>query len=177
MRLEKHVHGLMVFVIILTCILAVYELFDRPLPRTDARAESVTVEAPAAEYDVRLVSLDFINGHSYTTLSLKLQPGQPAPEKLLVSTRFYVPGGAESQSWTSEVGVKINRPLEEGGRFEVTVASACDWCARSDTPKAGYFADVYVSDQYEGKPLTESDGAPVEAAVPVVVQAERKPRR
>ncbi|HKQ52971.1 MAG TPA: hypothetical protein VJT74_11415 [Pyrinomonadaceae bacterium] len=176
MRLEKHIHGFVVFVIILTGIICIYEYFKGPFPPKDARALSVTYAAQPVDYDVRLVSLDFINGKSYTTLALKLRPGWPAPEKLMVSTRFYLPE-ADDRAWTSTVGVKIQREPAEGERFEVTVESECDWCARPDTPKAGYFADVYVTDQYEGKPLTESYGAPVEAAVPVVVQAERQQRR
>ncbi len=176
MRLEKHIHGFVVFVIILTGIISVYEYFKGPFPSKAARAESVTYEAQPLDYDVRLVSLDFINGQTYTTLSLKLRPGQPAPEKILVKTRFYVPGGAENQEWTSLVG--ISRPSATGDRVEVTATSTCYWCDRPGTPKAGYFADVYVSAQYEGKtyPLDSFD-IPFEAMVPVVVQAERKTRR
>jgi len=176
MRLNKHIYGFVVFVTILTSIASAYEYFRWTAPsRVVARAESVTYEAPAVDYDVRLVSLDFISGKSYTTLTLKLGPGQPVPEKLLVKTRFYVPGGAENQEWTSLVG--ISRPSAAGDRVEVTVATDCDWCDRPGTPKAGYFADVYVMALYEGKTLPGSFDAPVEAAVPVVVQAERKPRR
>ncbi len=182
MRFQKHVLGFIVFVIILTCILSVYEYLYGPVGygpfvrerrvEPPATVTEPLAEPPAAVYNVRLVSLDFINGQSYTTLSLKLQPGQPAPEKLLVRTRFYVPGGAENQSWTTTAGV--TRPRAEGDRVEVTIASECYWCDRPDAPRDGYFADVHVSAQYEGEtfPL-ERDGYPVEAAVPVVVQAGR----
>ena len=181
MRFQKHLQGFVVFVTILTCVIAVYEYINWPfgkVPRAEAPAsvlEPLNDELPPLAYDVRLVSLDFINGKSYTTLVIKLQPGQPAPERLLVKTRFYVPGGEENQGWMSEVG--ITRPSAVGGRVEVTATSACDWCARPDTPRSGYFADVYVSAQYEGKTYPPSSFVtPVEAAVPVVVQAERKPK-
>lgn len=175
MRLEKHIHGFVVFVIIFTGIICVYEYSRWPSPSKEARAESVTYEEPAASYDVRLVSLDFISGKTYTTLVLKLRPGQPAPEKLIVNTRFYVPGGAENQSWSSPVG--ITRPSATGDRVEVTVTSTCYWCDRPDTPRAGYFANVYVTALYEGKTFPLEPGPLVGAEIPVMVQAERKPER
>lgn len=191
MRLQKHLQGFVVFLTVLISIICIYEYLYGPLgygpflraPRVKepvSVTEPMPSDAPAVDYeaqqpldyDVRLVSLDFINGKSYTTLTLKLRPGQPAPEKLLVKTRFYVPGGAENQSWESTVG--ITRPTAEGGRVEVTAVSACYWCARSDAPKAGYFADVYVSAQYEGRTYPpDSFDIPFEAMIPVVVQAGR----
>lgn len=187
MRFQKHVLGFIVFVIILTCIFSIYDYLYGPAGygpflRAPHAQPSATVteppaeESPAAVYDVRLVSLDFVSGKSYTTLSLKLRPGQPAPERLLVRTRFYVPGGEENQSWPTTAGV--TRPRAAGGRVEVMVASECYWCDRPDAPRDGYFADVSVSAQYEGEtfPL-EPDAHPVGAAVPVVVQAERGARR
>jgi hypothetical protein len=175
MRSEKHVHGFVVFVTILTGIIFVYEYFRGPFPSRDARAESATYAEPAVDYDVRLVSLDFINGKSYTTLSLKLRPGRDAPEKLLVNTYFYVPGETGERGWTSLT--EIQSPFAEGRRVEVVATATCDWCARQGTPKAGYFADVYVSTRYGGGNLPETFGPPVVAAVPVVVQAERERRR
>lgn len=178
MRLNKHIYGFVVFVIILTSIACIYEYFHWPVSGKAARAVSVTYEAQPVDYDVRLVSLDFINGKSYTTLALRLRPGQPAPEKLLVKTHFYLPGRADNPAWTSTVGLRLVRERAEDAPFEVTVESDCDWCASSDAPRAGYFADVYVLAQYEGKSLPGSSfDTPVEAAVPVVVQVERKQRR
>jgi hypothetical protein len=182
MRFRKHLLGFVVFLAVFSSIICVYEYLYGPLGfgpfLVERRAEppATVAEPSAAEYDVRLVSLDFINGQTYTTLVLKLRPGQPAPEKLLVSTRFYVPGGGEDQSWTTTAGV--TRPRAAGGRVEVTIASECYWCDRPDAPRDGYFADVYVSAQYEGEtfPL-EPDGHPAGAAIPVVVQAGRKQKR
>lgn len=181
MRLQKHLQGFVVFLTVLISIIFIYEYIhwpfagERRVKLLAPVSEPAADEPPAADYGVRLVSLDFINGKSYTTLSLKLRPGQPAPERLLVRTRFYVPGGEENQSWTTTAGV--TRPRASGGRVEVTIASDCYWCDRPDAPRDGYFADVSVSAQYEGKtfPL-ETDGDSVKAAVPVVVQAARRGR-
>jgi hypothetical protein len=184
MRLPRHVVGFIVFIMILTCVEMINDFFSRPFGRAvrvkvaapaPAVPPAAADEAPPVNYDVRLVSLDFINGKSYTTLVLKLRPGQPAPEKLLVTTRFYVPGGAENQSWSSPVG--ITRPSATGDRVEVTVTSACYWCDRPDTPRAGYFANVYVTAQYEGKDFPLEPGPLVGATIPVMVQAERKAKR
>ncbi len=190
MRRQKQLYGFIVFMSILTSVVFIYDYINWPPWKSHrAKAPVSAPELPAnppseaadellpVNYDVRLVSLDFINGKSYTTLALKLPPGQPAPDKLLVKTRFYLPGRADNPAWTGVVG--ITRQSEwSGDPVEVTVTSTCDWCARPDTPKAGYFADVYVSAQYEGKDYPPSSYVtPVETAVPVVVQAERKARR
>ena len=187
MNLRKHLAGFTIFSIILGTAIFINYYLTLPAP-TMPPVQVFTPEAVSAEdripltnyvnYQVRLVSLDFINGKSYTTLALKLQPGQPAPEKLLVSTRFYLPDRADNPAWTSTVGVQLHRQPDEDGRIEVTATSECDWCASPDAPRAGYFAAVYVSAQYEGEPLPGPSGVnPVEAAVPVVVQAERKTGR
>ena len=181
MRLQKHLHGFMAFVIILTCAITINELlkpqlFKRHLAPVAAPLPDVIPAEPASvSPTVRLVSLDFINGEGYTTLALKLRPGQPAPDRLLVKTRFYLPGAAEKEGWTSLA--EIRRPFAAGRQVEVTAAAPCHWCDRPDTPKAGYFADVYVSALYDGQTLPESFGPPVLASVPVVVQAERGQRR
>jgi hypothetical protein len=183
MRLQKHLQGFVVFLTILIGIICIYEYVNWPfgkVPRVEVPAsvtEPVTYEASAVDYDVRLISLDFINGKVYTTLTLKLQPGRPAPDKLLVKTDFYVPNGADNPAWTSTADVQV--PVAAGNQVEVTAVAECDWCAWPDTPKAGYFANVYVPAGYVRNAFVPNplSSIPVEAAVPVVVQAERKPRR
>lgn len=190
MKLQKHLHGFAVFITILTLIVSVYEYIKGPFTKTPRVPVAISVTEPSTEvppsvtpeaspelisYDTKLVSLDFINRQAHTSLELRLGAGQPAPEKLWVTTFFFVPD-YPGQGWTTTR--EIRRPFANGDRFEYVASSTCDWCGDSDAPRAGYFARVYVSTEGgAASDLGSPSSREITTAVPVVVQAERKSRR
>ncbi|HEY0379034.1 MAG TPA: hypothetical protein VGC87_19115 [Pyrinomonadaceae bacterium] len=183
MNPRKHLAGFTIFSIILgTAILINYYL---TLPA--ATIPPVSLEPPAVDEvevtqpinsTVRLVSLDFINGKSYTTLVLnKPEAGGPVPEIVEVTTVFYVPDGKNGPSRLTRT--RILRPFDAGGQVEVTAAADCGWCSSAYVPKAGYFAYVYVRGLRAGRTYLP-DLKPetvVKTEVPVVVQAPPRPVR
>ena len=191
MRLEKHLQGFAVFITIFISTAFIHEYLSRaPFGKGRPVRETVTAPAPdeptsvtygvtPVSHTVRLVSLDFINGQSYTTLALQREAGRPAPERLWVTTVFVSPEFAPGRSWTTTT--EIRRPFGAGnlaGRTEITAAASCSWCARSGAPAPGYFARVYVWAE-DGPHLLppEAFDADIRTAVPVVVQARREARR
>lgn len=186
MRLRKHVGGFALFSIILASAVVINNFFAGPpgeldtvgpVPAAPEPPPVAPTETALVTYDVRLVSLDFINGKSYTTLVLKREAGRPAPDMIEVVTDFYVPD--DKQRSGSSTGTRLYAPFDAGNLIEVTAAADCDWCSLTDVPKAGYFADVHVRSLQAGKVYVESlkPSPVVPSGVPVVVQAKREPRR
>lgn len=175
MNLRKHIDGFAVFLIILTIAVSINEYLTWP----GWKAPSVRVAAPLPHettrnqqpinFNVRQVSLDFIKGESHTTLTLKREAGEFAPEKLRVTTIFFSPEYPERGSWTSRA--EILRPFASGDQIEVTATSDCEWCVPFDTPKSGYFARVYVSTEEDDNASLSNEqfSRDITTAVPVVV--------
>jgi hypothetical protein len=175
MNLRKHVDGFAVFLIILSISIFIYEYLN--FPAWKVHHEQAVTSLPqraidrqqSIKLDVRQVSLDFIKGKSYTTLALKLNAGQPVPEKLFVTTVFFTPNYAPRGGWSSKT--EIRRPFASGDRTEVTAIAECAVCVPFDTPRDGYFARVYVSTEYADNsnlPDAQFD-SDIATAVPVVV--------
>ncbi|HYG80859.1 MAG TPA: hypothetical protein VD861_10745 [Pyrinomonadaceae bacterium] len=188
MRLPRHVAGFIVFFIILTCSEVISYYFTRRFkPAVRVKVATTATETPLdAAYDappvshtVRLVSLDFINGKSYTTLTLQRDTSWPEPERLWVTTVFVSPESAPGRSWTTTT--EVRNPFGTGNRAgitEITAEASCSWCARSGPPAPGYFARVYVwTEDGAHVPPPEAFDADITTAIPVVVQADRKAGR
>jgi hypothetical protein len=175
MNLRKHIDGFAVFLIVLTSVVCINEYLTQgwkvPRARVAAPLPQATVDKQQpVNFDVRQVSLDFIKGKSYTTLTLKREAGQFAPRKLWVTTFFFAQGDGTRGSWTSQV--EIDRPFANGGdQIELTATDECQWDAFSDTPRVAYFARVYVSTEdydnsYRANGRLSHD---ITTAMPVVV--------
>ena len=177
MNLRKHVAGFALFSAIVGCAIFINALLTAPV----ARIPPVLITAPPmspptrlrqpVNYKVRLVSLDFINRESYTVLKLKHETGQPVPEKLWVTTVFS-PDSPSGKSFV--ITTKILNPFENEDDLEYTAASSCAGCDYSNAPRVGYFARVYVSTD-EANLYPGDFDSDLTTAIPVVVQAERKP--
>jgi hypothetical protein len=187
MNLRKHLAGLAIFFAILgTAIFINYYLTlpaaaipPVPLDRVDAVDE---VESPQSiNYKVRLVSLDFINGKSYVTLTFDHKAGDPAPDLLWVTTVFLSPESESDKIWVTKTEVRIPFGAGAGanlpGTYEVTAAAPCPWCVLPGRPASGYFARVYVSAHINQFTSAEALDLDIRTTVPVVVQADRKQSR
>lgn len=188
MRLRRHVAGLILFFVILNGAAFIEYYFSLPFreaPRVKVTAAVPEVLPDAADYappvshTVRLVSLDFINGKSYTTLSLQRDTARPEPERMWVTTVFVSPEGYPGRGWS--ITTEISDPFGDGngaGRTEITAEASCSWCARSGPPAHSYFARVYVwTEDGPHHVPPEAFDADITTAIPVVVQADRKAGR
>jgi hypothetical protein len=190
MNLRKHLAGLALFSAILgTAIFINYYLTlpDPTIPPVQVFTPGLKVSAEDRpqlidyDYKVRQVSLDFINGESYATLTFKHEAGDPAPDWLWVTTIFLSPESEPAKIWVTKT--QIHNPFGAGaglnlpGTYEVTATAPCPWCDLPGRPAGGYFARVYVSADINQFPSAETLDPDIRAAVPVLVQAKREPRR
>jgi hypothetical protein len=171
MNVRKHMAGLALFSVILgsSIFINYYLTLPNPaMPSVPLRpliAEAV--ESPDISYNVRLVSLDFTNRTTgYTSLSVKLRPGHPAPEKLWVTTFYFSPDIARS-GWSSTT--EIRQPFAKSNEVELVAADSWNW---GSSPRVGYFARVYVSTGYTDNsyPQDIRFNRNIKDAIPVVVQ-------
>lgn len=122
--------------------------------------------------EVGLVTLDREHARSYTRLRLDAYRGR-VPEKLWVRTYFFAPDDAGGRVWGGDA-VEIDRPFDQYGSVNLTVAAPCAWCDDETAPRGGYFARVQISDGREETPLPwGAEFRDIRTAVPVVVHAER----
>ncbi|HKC64675.1 MAG TPA: hypothetical protein VKB86_13625 [Pyrinomonadaceae bacterium] len=170
MNLRKHIAGFSIFSIIVGS--AIFLNYYLTLPNATippVRLHPIitnAVESPDISYKVRMVSLDFTDRSTgYTSLSLKLRQGRPAPEKLWVTTFYFSPEVADSWSSTTE----IQQPFAKSNEIELVAADSWNW---KYPVRIGIFARVYVSTAY-----TENSYPPdirfdrnITDAIPVVVQ-------
>jgi hypothetical protein len=173
MNVRKHLAGLALFSVILGSAIFINHFLNVPnVAIASAPLQlpfSVTKEkSRLIGYEVKQVSLDFVNKKSYTVLTLKHQPGQPAPEKLRVTTFFFspdYPGGV----WTSKA--EIPQPFAQSDETDLVATAFCGLSLHSDTPRAGYFARVYVStaDADNSYPPDAQFSRDIRTAFPVVV--------
>jgi hypothetical protein len=173
MNVRKHLAGLALFSVILGSAIFINHFLNAP----NATIPSAPLQLPFSVtkgqsqpigYDVKQVSLDFVNKKSYTVLTLKRQPGQPAPDKLRVTTFFFspdYPGGI----WTSKA--EIPQPFAQGDETNFVATAFCGLSFHSDTPRAGYFVRVYVSteDADNSYPADAQFSRDIRTAFPVVV--------
>jgi hypothetical protein len=174
MNVRKHLAGLALFSVILGSAIFINHFLTIPnvaIPSAPPQLPfSVTKEtSQPIGYEVKQVSLDFINQKSYTELTLKRQPDQPAPEKLWVTTYYFSPDRASGRRWTSQT--EISRPFAKGDQIELVTTASCDLCSSSDTPRVGYFARVYISTEYADNyyPPDARFNHDITTAMPVVV--------
>jgi hypothetical protein len=180
-NVNKHVAGSVLFILIVSLSIFIASTLTAPLltipplPLT-AQPSVVKTTAELVSYHVPLVSLDFINRQSYTTLQLKRKDNQPAPRKLWVYTLFYATDYSR-KSWSSGA-LEIGAPFAAGDETTLTATGDCAWCGNADAPRDGYYASVGVS-TLSGE---DAAGRALEAAqnslpLQVLVQVERKQRR
>jgi hypothetical protein len=173
MNVRKHLAGLALFSVILGSAIFVNHFLNIPnatMPSAPLQLPfSVTKETSQfIGYEVKQVSLDFVNKKSYTVLTLKRQPGQPAPERLWVTTFFFspdYPGGV----WTSKA--EIPQPFAQSDETNFIATAFCGLSLHSDTPRAGYFARVYISTEETDNSYTPDAqfNRDIRSAFPVVV--------
>lgn len=179
MNLSKHVAGIALFIFIVGSSVLIVSMVAAPLqmiPPVQIK-EPLSVSRTGAKsvaYTVQLVSLDFINRESYTTLRLKRDTRLPAPDTLWVSTYFFVPEFT-SHGWSS-APVEIQDPFAGGDEVSLTLTGACPLCADANAPRSGYYARVGVS-TVSGIAAQSVAQADSKTPIPVLVQAERKSRR
>ena len=182
MNVPKHAAGIALFILIVSvsvfiaAIVAVPLQMIPPVPINASSHRNAAGSQPVS-YKVQLVSVDFINRESYTTLRLKRERGAPAPDSLWVYTSFFVPE-YPNKSWSGSP-VELREPFAEGDKVSLTVTAACPWCGDANAPRAGYYARVQVSTvSSEAAARRDQDFDPdIKTATPVLVQVERKPRR
>lgn len=185
MNVRKHLAGLALFFVILGSAIFINHYLTIPdvtIPSAPFNVSPPVIAKierpqPPANYEVRMVSLDFINKESYTTLLLKHEAGQPAPEKLWVATVFFSPDRPTGKVLMSHA--QILKPFAHGDVLEYVATDSCDWCKVANIPQAGYFARVYVSanDGDSPYPPDVDFDFDLTRAIPVVVQAARKTAR
>lgn len=184
MNSPKHVAGIVLFIFIVSISVFIVDIVNVPLetiPPLNAKKASEprdlkSLPVQPVDYKVQLVSLDFINRESYTTLTLKRATTRPAPARIWVGTSFYTLE-RPLESW-SNVPAEIRSPFATGDEVTLTLKSACPLCSDASAPRAGYYARVRVSIEssaaaYEHQTETVNEQPPIS----VLVQAEQKPRR
>ncbi len=150
MNVRKHVAGFIIFSFILGSAIFINYFLTMPsvtIPPVPLRPLIVEAmeSSETIDYKVRQVSLDYINASGYTALSLKLRPGQPAPEIIWVTTDYFSPERARS-GWSSTVG--ISQPFAKGDQVELVASDSYDWVKPAGAIRVGYFANVHVSAGY-----------------------------
>lgn len=173
MNLRKHLAGLAIFSVILGGAIFINHFLTLPnatIPSAPLHlAFSDVKENPQpVSYLVKQVSLDFINKKSYTELRLERHPGQPKPEKIWVTTFLFspaYPGGL----WMSKA--EIPQPFAQSNQINFVATTFSDLALYSHTPKAGYFARVFVSTEDNDTSYTPDVAfdRDISTAVPVVV--------
>jgi hypothetical protein len=187
MNVPKHVAGLALFILIVSVSVFINKLLAAPsvtmhippvplgAPLNDSPFRTVRISQPFS-YNVRLVSLDFINRRSYTTLTLKRETKDPWPDELWVDTSFFIPSNP-AKSW-SGAPVRINVPRASGDEISLTAIGDCPRCQTDSAPRSGYYARVSVSSVSAEAATVSNDemNRDIETATPVLVQVDRKTR-
>lgn len=187
MNVPKHVAGIALFTLIFSVSIFIAGLLSEPAmtmripplplgaPLNGSPFRTVTVSQPIS-YKVQLVSLDFINHQSFTTLTLKRETDDPWPDKLWVYTSFFIPS-APRKNWSSDP-VEINVPSASGNEMSLTVAIECPWTKTDYAPRSGYYARVSVSTVSSEAAIysDEQMDRDIKTATPVLVQVDRKTR-
>ena len=145
-NLGKHVAGLLLFSIILGSWIFIYPYLTLPdviVPTAPVRPLLAgPVEGSHVSYKVRQVSIDFNHSTKHTVLSLKLLPGQPAPERLWVITHYFAPGMNRYGDRSSMT--EFRQPFANANEIELTTADSWNSGEPVGGAKVGYFAHVYV---------------------------------
>jgi hypothetical protein len=187
MNIPKHAAGILLFIFIAVISIWIVSIVAAPLeiiptvalhePKAAYKPAEASEQVSQISYRVQLVSLDFINRESYTTLKLKRQPDGPAPGKLWVCTSFFVPEYPQKE-WSSAL-VEINEPFAGGDEVSLTVTGACPSCADASAPRAGYYARVSLSTVQGDSACGPGERAQtdIKTAIPVLVQVGRNGRR
>ena len=122
MNIPQHAAGISLFIFIAVVSIFIVSLMAAPLEMIppvalDARtkvdkATDESAQVPHVRYRAQLVSLDFINRQSYTTLKLVRLPDGPVPDKLWVCTSFFVPEYPQKEWSSGPVEIKTESVLE-----------------------------------------------------------------
>ncbi|PYS47247.1 MAG: hypothetical protein DMF68_16530 [Acidobacteria bacterium] len=173
MNLRKHVAGFIIFSTIVGSAVLINAYLSAPANRVRTVLISKTVpQAPVEasqpiKFKVLQVSLDLANNKSYTELCLERQPGQPAPERVWVTTIFFTP---EHPGIVSMSKVAIRQPFAQSDQSDfVAMASGSSFAAPYGS---GFFARVYVSTDYSDYSNfpDETFVRDITGAIPVVIQ-------
>lgn len=183
MNTPKHVAGVALFIFIVSASIFINGMMTAPVltippvPLLDTTPTRTTTGSPPFRYQAQLVSIDFINRQSYTTLKLKRHSGWPTPERLWVYTLFFVPEYPH-MSWSSGP-VEVIRPFRDSDEATITVAGECPLCDDSRAPRSGYYARVYATtnpNYYDSLRAGKID-TDITTAIPVLVQVEQQQQR
>ena len=166
MNVRKHLAGFAIFSIILGSTVFINYFLTLPnptIPPVPLRPlVADAIASPNFSYKVRQVSLDFAKVTGYTSLSLRLRSGQPAPETIWVTTYFFSPEIAGS-GWSSTT--QIHQPFAAGDEVELVATDSLDWGSFPKTREVSYFARVGVSSW----PSDVKFARDITTAMPVVV--------
>jgi hypothetical protein len=180
MNIPKHVAGIALFIFIAAVSIFIVGIVTAPLqmipPVSVASPAQDGIDSPDIGYSAQLVSLDFINRKIYTTLTLRRDANEPAPDRLWVNTSVFIPGSPYQSRWGNSV--EVRRPFADGDNVRLTVTADCQWCADPSMPRAGYYARVGISTVSANDALyraaqVEPD---IKTTIPVLVQVEQKQR-
>lgn len=174
------------FLITFTLALVIVTLFARPLiskvdvaPVADpalTAPKPVVVSHQArsfVDYKTQLVSLDFVRGTVYQTLTLNRRAGESKPDKVWVQTILFAPEDAAARKVWTIAPVEIREPFALEDTKTLTVAVECLPCVNEDAHASNnYYARTFISTTTEN--LTREAQAnfdfDIAAATPVLVQ-------
>ncbi len=187
MRKMNLLARLITFLLTFTLALAIVNLFVRPLLRA-VNVPPITISMPtppdmpavssqplnSVSYKTQFVSLDFLRGKAYATLTLKRLPQYPVPEKICIQLHFFAPDRASRKSWSSGP-VEVREPFAMSETKTITVESSCNWCDDADVPANGYYARISLSDAPANDAAVSEDEMDfhITNATPVLVQNKR----
>ncbi len=178
---------LITFLLTFTLALAIVTIFVRPLMRA-VNVPPIIISMPAppdipaissqplnsVSYKTQFVSLDFLRGKAYATLTLKHLPQYPVPERIRVQLHFFAPDSASRKSWSSEP-VEVREPFAVSEMKTITVESSCNWCDGTGVPAGGYYARISLSSAPANASAVPEDEMDfdIETTTPVLVQNKR----
>ncbi len=170
------------FLATFTLALVIVSLFARPLlsnvdalPVADLALTPPKLSVVSAQssnfvdYKTQLVSLDFVSGTAYATLTLKRRAGVPTPDKVWVQTVFFAPDNTARKVRTG-APVEVREPFALEDTKTLTVAIACLPCANEDAPASNYYARIFVSTTPENLTREAQTNFDIATATPVLVQ-------
>lgn len=208
MNLRKHVAGFALFSAIIGCAVLINAYLNPPVaavppvqvndPSLRSSIDPVqvpTVKVQPVSYRVGQVLINLDSDKSYTELQLTRLPGQPAPERLWVTTYFFSPAYPD-KVWTART--EIRQPFARNDQTSFLATDICCPClfiktlpaqrvwAKSIYPRSnlfevsppvqrstntGFFARVLVStDSAEPDTSGEHLDRNISGATPVVIE-------
>ena len=175
MNARKHLAGFVVFsfilgsAILINYFLAIPDAVIPPVLGAEDNRVTIKKHQTPITFRARQVSLDYNSGKSYTELNLFRPLDQPAPDKVWVTTSFYSPDSTRAERWV--IISEFRQPFDRGNGEVFVATERWNLPPLPGKPGAGYFAEIDVSSEYQGKsyaPDYHYSSDPMNA-VPVVI--------